>query len=245
MTARHVRTRHRARPPKPVEGFLSSLIDPIDRLSETIYSVLILLTFTLAFRIFKLSTEPSPLVVTDEYMSELLFGALGAILAWGVIDGIMYIVTEYFERGERRRLLWHIRAADNEGEAVGAIADELDYILEPITGETQRASLYQDILDHLRDAEPQTVRLKRDDFLGAAACVFVALYSVLPSLLPFALLRHDYPLAIRVSNVISFGMLFLSGYQWGKHTGSDPWKTGALLVGLGALLVAIAIPLGG
>lgn len=64
-------------------------------------------------------------------------------------------------------------------------------MLEPITGETQRRQLYLDVIDHLRDSQPQPVRLKRADSAGALACVFVAVVVVLPSLLPFAVLRHD------------------------------------------------------
>lgn len=240
MTARvHSRGRRRA---KPQEGFLSNLLDPIDRLAETIYSVLILLTFTLAFRIFRLSPGET---VSDEYVNELLFAAILATIAWGVIDGIVYILTEVLERGERHRILWYIQSADTEQEAAGAIADELDFILEPITGESQRAMLYKDVLDHLRDSEPRPVKLKREDLIGALACVLVAIIAVLPSLVPFVLLRNDYALAIRASNIVSFGVLFYAGYEWGKYTGTNPWKIGLVLVLIGVLLVAIAIPFGG
>jgi VIT1/CCC1 family predicted Fe2+/Mn2+ transporter len=240
MVARvHSRGRRR---PKPTEGFLDHLLDPIDRLAETIYSVLILLTFTLAFRIFKLNPGE---VVSAEYVNELLIAALLATLAWGVIDGIVYVLTEVLERGEKHRILWYIQAADSEAEAIEAVDDELGFILEPITGEAQRRSLYADVVAHLRDSEPQPVRLKREDFTGALACVFVAVMAVLPSLIPFVILRRDYALAIRVSNVVSFAVLFYAGYQWGQYTSANPWKTGLVLVGVGVLLVAIAIPFGG
>jgi hypothetical protein len=240
MTARvHHRGRRR---PKPTAGFLSNLLDPIDRLAETIYSILILLTFTLAFRIFKLNPADA---VTPEYVNELLVAALLATVAWGVIDGIVYVLTEVLERGERHRILWHIQSADTEEEAAAAMADEFDYILEPITGEAQRDVLYRDVLDHLRDSRPQPVKLKREDFIGALACVLVAIIAVTPSLIPFVLLRDDPALAIRISNVISFGVLFYSGYEWGKYTGTSRIKTGLVLVAVGVLLVAIAIPFGG
>lgn len=240
MTARvHSRGRRRA---KPSEGFLDHLLDPIDRLAETIYSILILLTFTLAFRIIKLDPGEA---VSAEYVNELLIAAFLAILAWGVIDGIVYVLTEVLERGEKHRVLWYIQAANTEEEAIAAVNDELGFVLEPITTEAQRRMLYVDVVDHLRESEPQPVRLKREDFAGALACVFVAVVVVLPSLIPFAVLPHDYALAIRVSNVTSFAMLFYAGYEWGKYTGANRWKTGLVLVGVGVLLVAIAIPLGG
>ena len=243
MGARRVnRTRLRPKPDKPKEGFLAHLLDPIDRLAETIYSILVLLTFTLAFRLFHLSPGE---IVSSEYVNELLIGASLAILAWGIIDGIVYVLTEVFERGEKHRILLYIESADSPAEAVEAIADELDFILEPITSESQRRHLYADILEHLHDSTPQPVHLKREDLTGGLASVLVAVLAVLPSLAPFILFRNDNNLAIRASNVVSFAVLFYSGYEWGKYTGSNPWKTGLLLLTVGVLLVAIAIPFGG
>jgi len=40
-------------------------------------------------------------------------------------------------------------------------------------------------------------------------------------------------------------VLFYSGYEWGKYTGTNPLRTGLVLVAVGVLLVAIAIPFGG
>ena len=239
MSARvHNRVRRRQ---KPHEGFLAHLLDPIDTLTEIIFSVLILLTFTLAFRIFIMDGRP----VTAEYVNELIWAALGATVAWGIIDGIMYVLIEVLGRSERYRLLWHIQAAHADEEAITAVADEFDFILEPITGEGQRQTLYRDILDHLRDSRPRPVGLKREDLTGALASVLVAVLAVLPSFLPLFVLSHDYGLAIRLSNIVSFIVLFAAGYEWGRYTGMTRWKTGLLVMGVGALLVAIAIPLGG
>ena len=220
---------------------MAHLLDPIDTLTEVIFSVLILLTFTLAFRIFMLGGEP----VTAEYIRDLLWAALGATVAWGIIDGVMYALIEVLGRSERRRLLWHIQAADDATEALAAIADEFDFMLEPIAGEGQRRELYADILDHLRDSQPQSVGLKREDLTGGLASVLVAVMAVTPSFLPLLIFRHDYALAVRLSNVVSFIVLFVAGYEWGRFTGMNRWKTGLLLVAVGLLLVAVAIPLGG
>lgn len=228
----------------PDDGFLATLLDPIDRLSETIFSVLILLTFTLAFRIFKLGGDPSQ-QVSAEYVNELLVASVGAILAWGLIDGVMYALMEVFQRSERHRLLRQIQGAATEPEAVALIAEELDYILEPITDDGERQALYRNVYAQLRYSQPRPVTFTRADLAGAIGCVIVAIVAVLPSLVPFLLLRHDFALAIRVSNIVSFIVLFSAGYRWGQHTGANPLRTGLLLVGVGALTVAIAIPLGG
>lgn len=232
------RARHRGAP----EGsFLGSLIDPIDWLAETVFSILILLTFTLAFRIVRLSGNPFP----SHDVNELLIGALGAVLAWSVIDGVMYALLAVFERGERHRLLNTIQTAETEQEAVDAIAADLDYILEPIAAEDERQALYRSALEHLRYSQPRRIGFKREDFTGALGHVLVAIIAVLPSLIPLYLLGNNPDLAIRVSNIVSFVVLFAVGYLWGKYTGANPWKTGLLLMTVAVIMVLIAILLGG
>ena len=178
-------------------------------------------------------------------MIELLLGALGATLAWGLIDGVMYAMIAVFERGEKHRLLVRIQTALTQDEGLEAIAEELDHILEPIARLEKRRLLYTDILEHLQDSAPQPVKFTRQDLTGALGCVLVALIAVLPSLTPLVLLGNYPALAIRLSNVVSFCVLFYTGYLWGKHSGSNPWKTGLLLLVMGVVLVLIAIPLGG
>lgn len=235
--------RHRPRV-LPEDGFLSSMIDPIDRLSEVIFSVLILLTFTLAFRIFKFFGYSEDLSASMN-VGEFLLAALGAIIAWGAIDGVMYALFALFERGESHRLLINIQNAESEEEALEVIAEDLDYILEPITGEPERQALYQGVLAHLKDSQPRQYGFKREDFTAAFAHVIVAVLAVIPSLAPFVFLPNQFDLAVRLSNIISFIVLFLAGYHWGKYTGANPWKTGLLLLSVAGVIVLIAIPLGG
>ena len=157
----------------------------------------------------------------------------------------MYALRAVLERGEKHRFLANIQAADTQEEQLTAVAEELDYVLEPITGSEQRRHLYLDVLDHLQDSRPQPVRLTRADILGGLGSVLVALLAVLPSLIPLFLLHNTYWLALRMSNVVSFAVLFYTGYQWGKYSGTNPWTTGLMLVSVGGLLGLLAILLGG
>jgi VIT1/CCC1 family predicted Fe2+/Mn2+ transporter len=150
-----------------------------------------------------------------------------------------------FERGEKHRLLKRIQSAATDDEKTEAIAEELDHILEPIAGADKRQELYVDVLDHLRDSQPQPVQLTRDDLAGALGSVLVAVIAVTPSLVPLVLFRDNYSLAIRFSNIISFIVLFYTGYRWGQYSGSSPWKTGLFLAVTGAAMMLIALPLGG
>jgi len=224
--------------------YLGSLIDPIDRLSETIFSILIVLLYVLAFRFIALSSTPEQ-SISDENVNDLLVGVISAVVAWGLIDGIMYALLSVFGRGERHRLLIDIKAAKTEYEAMDIIAEDMDYLLEPITGEDERKALYRSILIHLKNSKPRKVGLKGEDITGVLGHVLVAILAVIPSLLPFIVLRHDFDLAIRVSILISFIVLFVAGSRWASYTGANPWKTGLLLMSVAVALVVIALLLGG
>ena len=51
--------------------------------------------------------------------------------------------------------------------------------------------------------------------------------------------------ALRISNGISIGMLYVLGFLLGRHAGDHPWRVGISMVGIGAILVGITVALGG
>jgi len=65
------------------------------------------------------------------------------------------------------------------------------------------------------------------------------------SIIPFLVLRYDFALALRISIIVSFVMLFIAGFRWGRYTGASPLKTGLLLMSVAVALVVIALLLGG
>jgi site-specific recombinase XerD len=52
-------------------------------------------------------------------------------------------------------------------------------------------------------------------------------------------------LALRISNAIAIGMLFMTGWVFGRITGRRPWVMGLAMVALGAVLVGLTMALGG
>ncbi len=231
----------------PKEGILSNVLgeflDPIDALFTIFFSILFALLFTLSYAVLIYYGALGP-SLSSNYGQELFLAILGAVAAWGIIDGVLYALGEVLARRERYRLLHYVQTSETEEEAATAVAWELDFILEPITSDEQRRALYHDMLTYLRQAEPQATGLRRDDVVGAVATTLLAVLAVLPSLLPLLLL-DNLTLAIHVSNVVSIVVVFATGYSWGNHTGTSPWKMGMLLASVCLAMVLIATLLGG
>jgi len=243
---RYRKHRRAVDPPREtiLSNFLGEFLDPIDALFTIFFSILFVLLFTLSYGILIYHSVISSSFASG-YGQELFVTITGAVLAWGIIDGVLYILGMSFARRERYRLLQYVQSSASEEETITAIAYELDFILEPITNNEQRHALYHNIRVYLSQAEPQAIGIQREDVVGAVATVLLSVVAVLPSLLPLLLLPDNTALAIRISNIISFMVIFATGYSWGLHTDTNPWKIGLLLSSVCLAMVLVAMLLGG
>ena len=91
--------------------------------------------------------------------------------------------------------------------------------------------------------ESRETRFGREDHLAALGVFLLVFLCLFPVAVPF-LLIDDVQLALRLSNAVAIGMLFLTGFEFGRQVGR-PWRTGFLMVSIGIALVAIAMALGG
>ena len=206
-------------------------------MGEILFGLIMTLTFTLA----------AGIVIEEEGRAgarEMLLGILGCNLAWGIIDGVLYVLGQVFERGRIRRIGFHLRQATSDEGARRMVAEELDEILEPMTDEPARRSLYDSIVERVRRVPAAPNPVTRDDLLGALAAGWVVFACSFPAVLPFLFL-DDPRLALRVSNAILIGLLFFVGWRAALHTLVKPWLAGLGFMLIGVLLVALAIPLGG
>ncbi len=213
-------------------------LDPGSALGEVLFGLIMTLTFTLG----------AGLVIDEEGRAgarEMLVGILGCNLAWGIIDGVLFVLGNVFERGRLRRLVQRVRAAPSDAAAHDLFAGELDAWLVPVTDEAVRRRLYGSMLDGARARAPEPNSVRREDLLGGLAAGWLVFACSFPAILPFVVL-DDPRLALRVSNAILIGLLFVVGYSQAKrHTLAQPWATGLVFALMGVFLVAIAIPLGG
>jgi VIT1/CCC1 family predicted Fe2+/Mn2+ transporter len=86
--------------------------------------------------------------------------------------------------------------------------------------------------------------LSRADWRGALGVFLLVFLSTFPVTIPFVVMQNAMT-AMRVSNAVAIGMLFLAGFAYGRVVRRSPTVFGICMVALGGALVALTIALGG
>ena len=209
------------------------LLDPISRISETLFGLLMVLTFTGAI---------SAATAEREEIRILIFGAIGCNIAWGLVDAVMHLMSSLTERGRGLITIRSVQTAGRPEEAYRVITDAVPPVLASIWTTEDVERVRQGLLG-LRDL-PHRPLLTRDDWLGALGIFLLVFLSTFPVVIPFFLVS-DAHVALRLSNLVAIGMMFLCGYQLGRYGGYHPWLTGVGMALLGMFLAGLTIALGG
>jgi VIT1/CCC1 family predicted Fe2+/Mn2+ transporter len=208
------------------------VLDPIERVSEMIFGLLMALTFTGSLSVATAGRED---------IRTMMIAALGCNLAWGLADAVMYLVRTVTERTRRRTLLAQLRAADAPtGQRLVAEA------LPPRIADTASVEALEDVRRRLAElpSAPEGALLGPRDFKGALGVFLLVVLATFPVVIPFMVFRET-GIALRVSNAFSLGMLFAAGWVLGRYAGGSPWRSGVAMAATGAVLIAAIIALGG
>ena len=208
------------------------VLEPIDRITEVIFGLLMAMTFIGSLSVATAGREDARL---------MLVAAFGCNLAWGLADAVIYLLRTWTERTRSRTLLTRLQAApSSQGRKL--ISDALP--------ERVSLALDEDGLEMLRDrmlrdvARPMPPRLGLDDFKAALATFLLVVLATFPMVIPF-LLIDTTATAIRVSHLVALAMLYLAGWLLARYSGGRTQLTGVVLAGVGALLILAIIALGG
>ena len=209
------------------------VLEPYDRVSEVLFGLIMVLTFTGSLSIAQAGRDE---------VRTMLIGALGCNLAWGIIDGVLYLMGCLAEKGSNLATLRAVRQTTDPQKAQRLIADALPSIVTSVLQPAELETMCQRMKD--LPEPPERARLGRDEWLGAFGVFLLVFLSTFPVVIPFIFMTKA-ALAMRVSNAIAVAILFLTGCAFGRITGRRPWVMGVGMVILGGILVAITIALGG
>jgi VIT1/CCC1 family predicted Fe2+/Mn2+ transporter len=208
-------------------------LEPHDRISEVLFGLIMVLTFTGSLSVADAGRDD---------IRTMLIGALGCNLAWGIIDGVLYLMGCLAEKSRGLATLQAVRKAVDPQKAQKIISAGLPGPVAAILQPQEFESIHQR-LKQLPEP-PERADLGRDDWMGAVAVFLLVVLCTFPVTLPFIFMKKVF-LAMRVSNAIAVAMLFLLGMAYGRSVGRRPWAMGISMVVLGLVLVGLTMVLGG
>jgi VIT1/CCC1 family predicted Fe2+/Mn2+ transporter len=135
-----------------------------------------------------------------------------------------------------------VRAATDAEKARALIKGSLSKPLAGVMTDTEIESIRQRVV--ALPSPPERPKLKSEDLLAALAVFLLVVAATFPVAIPF-LIIDDIGLAKTLSRAIALVMLFFGGLALGRYAGYGSWKTGLMMAGLGAAVVAAVIALGG
>ena len=208
------------------------VLNPLERFSEIVFGLIMVLSFTCAISVAESGRED---------VRAMFIGAIGCNLAWGIIDAAFYLIACLTERGHNAMLLRGVQQSTTAEQAQQTIAEALP---EKVAEILQPAD-FERIQAHLKQLPtPERPRLTGENWRGAVGVFLLVFLSTLPVVVPFIFI-HNAPLAVRISNAIAIAMLFGAGHMLARYAGLHRIVTGLAMVGIGAVLVALTIALGG
>jgi VIT1/CCC1 family predicted Fe2+/Mn2+ transporter len=202
------------------------VLEPVERLSEILFGLIMALTITGAVS-----------VVTADHVQirTMLFAALGCNLAWGIIDGGMYLMARLGERGRNAVIAQQVHETANPEDAHQIIANESPPLLGSIFGPAQLELIRERIVQmHASNARPT---LTGRDWLGALGIFILVVLSTFPIVIPF-IVFEDARIALRTSNALAVILLFVCGFLFARHAGLRPPTTGVIMVVIGVALAS-------
>ena len=207
-------------------------LDPIERTLEVLFGLIMTLVVTASIEVAESGAEQ---------MHDVLVGAIGCNLAWGVVDAAMYLMANFAERARGLALLKTLHRSTDQGAAHELIAD----VLPPRIATALTTADYAAIRDRLSTStESEVPALGRNDYFGALGVFLLVLLAAVPIVLPLVLM-HDVGLAMRVSQGIGAVLLFVVGWRFGAYAGRPGWRTGLFMLVVGTGLTAMTFVLGG
>ena len=109
------------------------VLDPVDHVSEVLFGLIMVLTFTGSLSVAEAGRED---------IRTMLVGAVGCNLAWGIIDGILYLMGGLAEKGRSLAIFRSVRVAADPREARRRIADALPSVIASVLQPAELEALH-------------------------------------------------------------------------------------------------------
>lgn len=222
-----------------ITAFRQEYLSEGDRLAEVMCGVIMVLVMIGYLRLSLSSGEDI------EMKNTLILIPLGCNAAWGIIDGLMYVLINLIKRGKIYRLSQSIKSKKDQEDVQTSIEEDLSSTVIDSLKEEDKERISDEILkrvDPTKIEKPEWITKK--DLVVILLTFLLVVSTAIPLIIPF-IIFNDLMLAIRVSFIIGLGMLFSIGYLWGKYASRNKIRSGIAMMIIGSIIVGITLILGG
>jgi hypothetical protein len=214
-------------------GTQRRLLSPIERVSEVLFGLIMALTFTCTISVLEADRAA---------VREMLIGAIGCNIAWGLVDAIMFLMMSITEKGRNYRLLNFVRKSKQTEQVNQVIADALPVVIADVLKPEDIDAIRKKLI--LLPDRPAEKKLKINDFKMSLGIFILVFLSTFPVALPFIFIA-EVQRALRLSNAIAIVLMFLCGWILGRYAGRNRFMMGLIMSAIGIALVLMTIALGG
>lgn len=209
------------------------VLEPMDRISEVWFGLIIVLTFTCSLSVKNAGRED---------VMRMIVAAFGCNAAWGILDGFMYLQASFTRRARSIATLQAIRKAQDPARARQLIVDAIPSFIASVVSDAELDAIWRKSIS--LPEVPARPSLPPREWLQGLGVFLTVFLSTFPVAAPFLFIANA-SLALRVSNGIALIMLFLTGFAFGRYAHYRPWRMGLWMALIGVVLVAITVYLGG
>lgn len=206
----------------------SKYLSHVDRASEVAFAVLMVIIINGYVALSDLNTGFMYIVTVN----------LGACLAWGTIDGLIYAISSSMKRNNLRSTLLRLKSSLKSDDILQGIKGSLDEtFLAGFDGKGKEA-IAREIAAHIPNISLQKSRvLTREEVMGWLSIIGIYLLVGTLLALPFLILP-DKVLAWLISNAAGVAWLFGYGMQLGRSAGKNRWLLGSVMALVSILFLA-------
>lgn len=217
---------------RPAQSVADAVLSPFERVAEIIFGILMAISVTAAAEIGSGGGMS---------VRELMIAALGCNLAWGLIDGAIFLLQAQFERYRQHRMILELRTLASEEAFRARAAAELP----PAVAAAMTADAFANLRGMVRSySQPRPPYWSGQELAAAGLICALVFGSTFPLVVPFIVMQEPV-LALRVSHAIAVAMLFVLGWKIGRWSGVSAFGAGAVFALVGSFLAILCVALGG
>jgi hypothetical protein len=216
-----------------IDRVMHRYLTTAETLTEAIFGLLMAMTIT--------NTLWYVLDVNESQLAATAFtAALGCNIAWGLADGTLMVLRDYYDRARFARMLQEKDGRPAEDD----LQSELDDSIIGVLDREGQKNIEEALLQYAGRKGVLDYRLRARDGLDVLVCVVLNVLMVFPIVAPFAIMPTAKE-AILVSNAIGIIILFFIGFAWARDSFRNRLLAGAVMALIGIALATVLVLLGG